>query len=406
MVSTDLSIADYFPFNQVKIVRQEVNKEEQWAKIYLEPGENKVLCCSICGEEVHTGIHSWTTRSIRDLNLTDYKVWLVVRYRKLFCPRCNKVRVERLNFVQPYSRVTWRLARYIYDLCQHLSLKQVAEHFDLDWKTVKEIDKYFLGIEFGRTDYSNLRILAIDEVALRKGHSYLTVILDWEIGRVVWVGKNRNKRTLNSFFKRMPKKTRDKIEAVAMDMWPAFIDRVKHWCSQARIVFDLFHLVKDFNWVIDRVRKSEFAKATAKGKELLKDSKYLLLRNWEKVRGNNRSWLEDILQMNKPLWEAYILKELLKQIWSYRSRAWAEQALSSWYGLAVEHPHPAVRTFAKKILSHAEGILNHCDYPVNTSRLEGINNKIKVIKRRAYGFHDSDYFILKIKQAFPGKAMA
>jgi len=406
MVSTDISITQYFPFNQVKITGQEIDKENKCSNIHLETRKDTVMRCGICGEEVRTGIHSWTARSIRDLSLTEFKTLLAVRYRKLVCPRCHKVRVEKLDFGQPYSRVTWRLANYVYGLCQHMSLEQVAEHLGLDWKTVKQIDKYFLGQKFKQTDYSNLRILAVDEVAIRKGHSYLTVMLDWETGRVIWVGKNRNKRTLNKFFKPMPKVARDKVEAVAMDMWPAFINRVTCWCSKAKIVFDLFHAVKDFNEVINQVRRTEFAKATAQGKELLKGSKYLLLHNWVHVRGNNRSWLEEILKMNAPLWEAYVLKELLKRIWSYSSRACAEQSLSSWYGLASQHPHRAVRAFAQKILRHSEGILNHCDYPIDTSRLEGVNNKIKFIKRRAYGFHDTDYFILKIKQAFPGKAMA
>jgi transposase len=282
-----------------------------------------------------------------------------------------------------------------------MTINDVANHLDLDWKTVKNIDKYFLEQEYGETDYSNLRILAIDEVSIRKGHNYLTVVLNYETGRVVWIGEGRKKKTLDKFFSSMTKEQREKIEAIALDMWKPFINCIRYWCPKAEIVFDLFHVVSEFNRVIDRVRNIEYRKANKEEKGVIKGSKFLLLTNKENLKPEKRPHLKELLEINKNLSTVYILKDLLKRIWRYRYPAWAKKALHNWYELAYESNIVPVIAFADRLRRHEEGILNHCSYPIATGIVEGTNNKIKVIQRNAYGFHDIRYFILKVKQAFP-----
>jgi len=282
-----------------------------------------------------------------------------------------------------------------------MTVLEVARHLDIDWKTVKNIDKFYLERDFGQPDLNGLRILAVDEISIRKGHSYLTVVLDYLTGRVVYIGKKRKAKTLKRFFNKLSIGQRKRIEAVAMDMWDPFIKAVKDKLPNARIVFDLFHVVANFNRVIDKVRNSEYRKASKNDKDVYKGSKYLLLKNRRNIRRKNqRQQLKELLALNQVINTVMILKDKLKHIWTYRSRTWAVKALDQWIELARSLQNRSVNTFVRMLERYQYGIINHCDYPIHTGKLEGVNNKIKVIKRKAYGFHDLRYFTLKIYQAF------
>ena len=152
----------------------------------------------------------------------------------MFCSKCQGVHIEDLELFHPYLRVTDRLARYIYQLCEFMTVADVSKHVALDWKTVKNIDKYYLERDYGQPDYDGLRILAVDEISVRKGHQYLTVVLDYLTGRVLFVGKDRKAKTLERFFNQLKPRQRKSIEAVAMDMWDPFIKAVKKKCLGPR----------------------------------------------------------------------------------------------------------------------------------------------------------------------------
>ena len=398
---SELSITKYFPFMRVKITGQNVHHQDaSSALIKLGPDLRYRPICHDCQSRAATVHSQQHYRIIRDLNMANTEVWLQVEYRKIWCEACGGVRVEHLSFCDCCKRVTHRLARYIHDLCKMLTVKEVAEHLDLDPKTVKDIDKTFLEEAFGKTDYEDLRILAIDEISLHKGHNYMTVVVDYFSGRVVWMGNGRKKETLDEFFSGMTKEQKRLIEAVAMDMWEPYINRVKHHCPQSRIVFDFFHVVQSFNRVIDHVRRTEYHKAKNNDRKVLKGSQYLLLKNDENLTDEQRNRLNEILELNTTLNSVYVLKDQLKLLFYYGERQRVKQALDDWCRMAEQIDHVSVRQFAKQLRFFEYGILNHADYPIGTSMLEGINNKIKVIKRKAYGFHDCHYFALKVKQAF------
>lgn len=237
------------------------------------------------------------------------------------CPR------EHIEFVDAHRRFTHRLGCYAAELCHlGLSVTAVADHLDLDPKTVKAIDKAALKTEFGTTRYQGLRRLAIDEIALKKGQrDYMTVVLDYDTGRVVWMGPGHGVTALDAFFEPMPTQVRQHIEAVAIDMWDPYIKAIRPWCPRADIVFDLFHVVRAFNQIIDEVRNEEFRQADRADRQALKGSKYLFLKNWGNLRRRQRVRLNEILATNRRLDTLYWLMDLLAQIWDYRSRAWAEK---------------------------------------------------------------------------------
>jgi transposase len=401
---SSLSIAPYFPFARVKVVSQTVHLECQppGALVHLAPDRRFRPLCHECGAPAT--IHcAGLRRLVRDLNMGPAQTFLHVEYRRVWCPDCGRACVEKLSFVGPSQRITRRLARYIYELCKVMTVQDVANHLELDPKTVKAVDKRFLQEEFGRTDCEGLRILAIDEISLSHGqHGYMTVVLDYQSGRVVWMGEGRKTESLDAFFATMTEDQKVAIEAVAMDMWEAYVGAVRRHCPQAKIVFDLFHIVKAYGEVIDQVRREEYKKAAAHQRAYIKGSRYLLLSNRDNLRPEQAARLDELLEVNERLCAVYILKDQLKAIYRYSRRVWARKALEQWCALAAEVDHPLMRRFIGRLQYFQDGILNHCKYPIGTSKLEGVNNKIKVIKRKAYGFHDPYYFTLKVKQALPG----
>jgi len=393
---SDLSIAPYFPFARVVPVEQEVIELETHVQsvITLAPITGAWPFCSVCGENSGR-LHMYGTRRVRDLSLAHARVDLVVPNRKLRCANCRTIRTEGHSFLGPYRRHTLRFERAVADLCRHLPIKQVAEHFGLSWHAVKEIDKRRLEREVGTPFYDGLRLLAVDEVAVHKGHTYLTTVLDLETGRIVWVGKGRTEATLASFFEELTPEQRGSIEAVATDMAAGFRSAVEKACPHAALVYDLFHVVAKYS--------REAKKQDEAGRRLIKGSRYLLLKNPPNLLRSQRKPLRELLAANENLNTVYVLKDQLKRVWEYKHPAWARKALDQWCALAHASGIPALATFARNLCRHEKGIVNHCRYPIHTGRLEGINNKIKVIKRQAYGFRDDAYFILKIKGAFPGE---
>lgn len=394
------TIASYFPFRRIKIINQTVSEDVTSAHIQAIPDKRFQPICHGCRKKA-SGIHSWTQRRIRDLSIATAWVWITCRYRKVICSNCHGIYIEDLELFHPYLRVTTRLARYIFCLCKIMTITEVSQHMGIDWKTVKNIDKYYLEKDYGQPDLTGLRVLAVDEISIRKGHSYLTIVLDFLTGRIVYVGKKRKAKTLKRFFNQLSISQRKKIEAVVMDMWDPFIKAVNDKLPNAKIIFDLFHVVANFSRVIDKVRNREYHNAAKEDKDVYKGAKYLLLKNRANIRKqSHRKQLKALLQLNQVINTVMILKEKLKHIWTYRSRTWACKELDHWCELAHSLNIRAVNTFVKMLQRYRYGIINHCDYPIHTGKLEGVNNKIKVIKRKAYGFHDLRYFTLKIFQAF------
>lgn len=395
---SEINIKAFFQFCRVKVTKQSLNIQGNAVYIGVEPDKRYTPLCHECNSPAYS-IHSYRHRTIRDLNVFAVKTYIQYAYRKIRCFFCGTV-VEDLGLVDPGRRITRRLANYILELCKFMTVKEIAQHLDLDWKTVKEIHKNHLKSKFAGEYVGTPRILAVDEISLKKRHHYLTVILDWENGRVIWVGEGRKYETMKTFFDSLAEDQKAAIEAIAMDMWDPYIKAVKEFCPEAAIVFDQFHVVSAFGKVIDKVRNLEYRKANKEGKEVIKGSKYLLLKNKVNLLKKEKPRLKALLTLNEALTTVYILKDYLKRLWKYKYVKRAEDFLYQWCCIAEESNIRSVVSFAKTLKKYAYGIINHCKFPIHTSRLEGMNNKIKVIKRKAYGFHDIEYFSLIIKNAF------
>lgn len=365
--------------------------------IYLAR-ERRGFACSGCKRVVSSGYDS-RKQYIRDLSCFEYNTYLSLEKFRVDCSNCG-IRVEELEFARVFSHYTKRFEDYVAKLCKILPISSVAELLNLDWKTVKEIDKRYLEEEFSSPDYSSLKILAIDEVSYKSGHKYLTVVLDLERTKVVWAGKGRGKETLDKFFTEIGETKAKEITAIATDMWDPYLKSISEHAPQANVVFDKFHVIAEYSRMIDRVRNEEYRAASNSGKKIIKGSRYLLLKNEENLKSCQRERLKELLSVNEVLNTVYILKDELKMLWEARTKEEVSSFLEAWVGKAMASGNKELSKFAKKLMRYSYGLINHAVCPINSAKLEGVNNKIKVIKRRSYGFHDLTYFILKIKQGF------
>ena len=245
----------------------------------------------------------------------------------------------------------------------------------------------------------------MDEFALYKGHRYASVVLDADTRRVLWIGEGRSRAAIRPFFESLGREGCARIQAVAMDMNSAFDLEVRQHCPRARIVYDLFHVVAKYGReVISRVRvdAANQLRHNKPARRVVKQSHWLLLRNRAGLQPGERIRLDEVLQANQPLLTVYLMAEQLKSLWS-ASCPWQWRRLwKDWLAQANDSQIPAVKLFAARLRPYWRGILSRVRWPMHTGQLEGINNKIKVIKRQAFGFRDADYFFLKIQAAFPG----
>lgn len=373
--------------------------------IRLQPADGHTPCCSRCNH--HTlAIHDTTIRRVRERDLFHYRVWLEVPVRRVRCPACGP-KLEQISWLSERQRLTVGMISWVESLVRLMPVQHVATLLGLHWHTVKAIDHQRLKREVIEPDKRRIRRLIMDEFALFKGHRYATVAIDADTQQVLWVGEGRSRAAVRPFFEWLGPKTCDQIEAVAMDMNTAMDLEVQHHCPQARVVYDLFHVVAKFGReVVDRVRvdQANQLRNNKPARKVVKRSRWLLLRNRGNLNEEQALKLEELLQVNQPLMTVYVLKDQLKELWYAPSEDEAKQRWQEWVNLAMSSGLTPVQQFAGRLKSYVEGIIASATYQMSTSVLEGMNNKIKVIKRMAYGYRDNAYFFLKIKAAFPGKA--
>ncbi len=384
------------------VERRAGERPEVW--IYLGPVPGTPLVCDGCGEACER-VHDVARRVIRDLPILDAVTWLSVPRRRVACPRCGP-RLERLAWLDRHARVTRRLAASVVRLCAVLPVKQVAAFFGLHWETVKTLDKAALSQRLDPVDLNDVEVLAMDEFAIQRGHRYATVVMEPRTRRVLWVGRDRSREAIRPFFDLLGEAGCRRIKAVAMDMSAAYANELRARCPQAEIVYDLFHVVARYGHdVIDRVRVDEAnrLRADRPARKVVKSARWLLLRNRANLtRPQDQVRLDELLAANQALMTVYVLKDELKDLWRQPTRNAAAAAWAAWRDKALASGIAPLARFVRNLTPYVDGIVANATWRLNTSVLEGINNKIKVIKRMAYGFRDDAYFFLKIRAAFPG----
>jgi transposase len=315
------------------------------------------------------------------------------------CRVCGKVKSEQLDWLANNPFYTKRFAVYVGKRCRDATIESVAKEFNLDWHTVKELEKEYMRGILVKAGEPGPQAIGIDEISIRKGHTYRIVVSDLIRGRPIWFGgTDRSEASMQQFYEWLgPRKTKH-IRLAVMDMWKPFRTVTQAQAPQAAILFDKFHVIRHLNDALDRVRKMEYARVSVSQKRFIKGQKYTLLAHPENLNMKGRKALKSLLAANKRLNTAYILKETFGQLWDYQRESWARRFFENWRDALKWQRLKPFEKFAQMIESHWDGIAAYCkpENKVSLGFVEGLNNKIRVIQRRAYGLHDEEYLRLKV----------
>ena len=360
--------------------------------------KTRLVVCPKCGKP-HLVKNGYRIRDFVGLPLGGKKVIIRMKVQRYKCmdEDCDYDQQENIPFATGSRSYTHRLAKYVVELLRGMTLQDVANHQGISWDTVKEIHSDYLRLHYSPPSLEGVENIGIDEFAVRKGHVYKTIVVDLDSARILYVGEGKGADALDKFWKRC-RRHNAQIKHVATDLSAAFISSVMENCPDAVHVFDHFHVVKLMNECLDDVRRKVYSlEKDVNKRKVLKGTRYLLLGNGEDIFDKqHKSRLDNALAMNEPLSKAYYLKEQLREVWSQANKEQAEAVLCEWIKQAGESNIPQLLKMAATLLAHRRGILAWYDCHISTGKIEGINNKIKVMKRNAYGFRDERYFKLRL----------
>ena len=331
----------------------------------------------------------------------DHRIYLKVEIRRIDCKRCGKVKQEKLDWLADNPFYSKRFAFFVGRRCRVATIKDIAKETHLDWWTVKKLEMQYMREQLRRAGNPAPKVIGIDEISIRKGHTYRIVVSDLLRRRPIWFGgKDRSEQSMDEFFKWLGPKKSKQIRLAVMDMWRAFRNstlKAEH-ASQAAILFDKFHVLRHLGKALDTVRKSEYARLTGKDRRFIKGQKYTLLSRRENLTTGGRRSLKMLLKANKRLNTAYVLKEAFGQLWDYQTEGWARRFFDNWRDSLKWQRLKPYEKFAEMIDRHWDGIAAFCkpENKVPLGFVEGLNNKIRVIQRRGYGLRDEEYLRLKV----------
>jgi transposase len=337
-------------------------------------------------------------RDIRTIPIGSKPVILRAFIQRVWCPVCKFVRQTELSFSKKGKTYTRAFERYVLDLSQFMTIKDIANHLHISWDTIKGIQKANLKMRYKSIKLKKIKRIAIDEISIGKGHQYITIVMDLKTRRILYVGNGKGGDALTLFWEKL-KRARAKIKAVSIDMSPAYLSAVLENLPGATIVFDKFHVVKLFNEKLSDFRRNLYNHLSdSEEQKLIKGTRWLLMKNPENLNHDKKEpeRLKKALEINQPLSTVYYMKEELRQIWSQSSKSIGEKFINNWIDLANASNIPMLKKFAKTLGIHKIRILSYYDYAISTGPLEGINNKIKTMKRQAYGYRDFEFFKLKL----------
>lgn len=348
---------------------------------------------------VHRSYYDHQRRVVRDLSCGDTRVYLEFEVRRVRCRRCGAVKRERLPWLADNPFYTKRFARYVGRRCRTATIRDVARELHLDWKTVKSLEMEYMTAQLLRAGRPGPAVIGIDELSVRRGHTYRIVVSDLIRHRPIWFGGiDRSEASCDAFFAEIGLKKSRTIRLAVMDMWPAFGNSTRRHAPQAGILFDKFHVLRHLNDALDKVRKSEYAQVSGAGRRFIKGQKYTLLSHWANLSQEGKKSLKLLLAVNKRLNTAYVLKEMFGQLWDYDREGWARRFFDRWRDALKWQRLRPFEKFARMVEAHWTGIALYCrpENKVALGFVEGLNNKIRVIQRRAYGLHDDEYLRLKV----------
>jgi len=395
-ITTFLNRTIGLPGLWVKDLRMMDVKGEEAPVLVIEIARRfHLLTCPECGTQVR-GRFEEKTRLWRHLGIWGHRTYLRGPIRRLRCPECRTVRTEAVPWARHGSHFTRVFEDVVGLLAQQLNHTAVAEWTGIAWVTVGRIAERVVEERLHEDRFEELRRIGVDEISYRKHHKYLTVVIDHDRGRVIWVGVGKSSETLDEFFKVLGPERARRLEIASIDMSAAYEKTLRKHAPQAEIVFDRFHVARLANDALTAVRRAEARALEPSERAALKGSRWVLLKRRERLDADEASTLAAIQDTNAPVYRAHLLKESFLDIFSVKDHSNAEERLRAWLAWACRSRLKPFVRLSRTVRKHLDGILAFIDSGLTNARLEGMNNKIRLLSHRAFGFHSPDPLIATI----------
>lgn len=335
------------------------------------------------------------TRKLRMAPLGNKMAFLVVELHRFHCHNCRHSWWPPMPFVRPKKRVTLSFEKYVIELMKFATIEHVSKFLRVSWSLVKKIHKAYLQKEYQNPDLKSIQYIGVDEFSIRKGHEYMTIFINLETGEIVHAVEGKSIESITPFILELKEKAPN-LKAIAMDMNAAYASATEKYLTNVDVVYDRFHVVALLNKTIDEIRREQQAKSNAEGLKVIKGMRFLLLSNYEKLDLKKQNSLESLLKVNTPIATAHAMKEQIRLFWTKTSVEEGTNFLSWWIMDTIETGINELRKTGRTLLRHWKGLVNYFKHPITNGKTEGINNKIKTMKRQAYGFRDIEYFKLRL----------
>lgn len=353
----------------------------------------KPLCP--CCQYDKSSLKGMKTRKLRMAPMGNKMAFISVEIHRLKCLNCEYQWWPSLPFANSKKRVTLSFEAYVVNLMRFCTVEHVARFLGVAWGTIKGIHKAYLKKEYRSPDFESLQYVGVDEFSIRKGHEYMTIFINLETGVIIHAVEGKSMENVTPFLLQLKEKAIH-LKAIAMDMNAAYASASKKHLPNVDIVFDRFHVVALLNTAIDEIRRNQQAKCNAVGLKVIKGMRFLLLSNYEKLDPKKQSSLECLLEVNKPIAIAHAMKEQIRLFWTKQSVKEGAKFLCWWIMDAVDSGINELQKTGRTLLRHGRDLLNYFKHHISNGKTEGINNKIKTMKRQAYGFRDIEYFKLRL----------
>jgi transposase len=373
-----------------------VEETDECMRVYIDRLGKRLLRCGVCRQRCQEVHDIRKERVWRDLSMRKLPLKLLYRPRRVECPRCG-VRVEDFPWAEPWARVTTALSNAVAVLARELSWKGTAREYGLNWKSVATIVKRAVDYGLKHRARPPVHVIGIDEVSRRKGQVYLTVVYDLERRVLLWVGDDRTEEAVRPFFtQEMGTRRCRTLRVVCMDMWAPYAKLVRDHAVNAQILFDRFHIVKHLHEAVEAARRDLWRQLTSKERVTFKGTRWLLLKNPWNLNNQQKERLSTLVRWNSPLVRAWYLKESFQLFWTYKQPWRAKQLLLKWMTSAMRSKLEPFKKFVGMLRSHLEGVLAWTETRLSNGAVEGMNNKIKSISHRSFGFRSATNFIAAI----------
>jgi transposase len=381
-----------------RVFQHEINEGAKTLRLWVRRmRRSRALICSGCGKRVRDVVDA-SEREVRDLPWGEYRTTVVVEVFRVRCPDCG-VKIERVPQLPSKAPFSKRFEDAVGLVCESASARQVGRQLGLAGSTVRAIDLRYLTRWAAERRRPALKQMGVDEIWLGKRTKFLTVVSNLESGEPVWFGRDRLQTTLDTFFREeLSRGQRSRIHAACVDMWQAFTNSIRAWAPRCRIIYDKFHVMQHANAAVDEVRRAEFFRKGGHVRQVVKGKRWLLLSRWIHLTAAKRQQLNALFALNRRVFKAYLLKESLDQLWTYRYEGAMLRYLQAWIDQLRWQRLPAFQKPAAMLLEHLDGILNHCRTPVRFGVVEAINSNIKALLRRGRGYTNLRYLLLKAQR--------